>query len=335
MSVESAIRVQAKLGKWARPATERLDVTWPTGLRGVVGTAADGVLALAPLLAGVERAPRGQVAVFGRDPARDPSLRARIGATFADPLLLDARDVATLVRDVDRLRRSNAASQALTSFGLASWRTRRLGALARSELRSLELVIALSVPNPLLIVLTEPTVDVAAVDRAQLVHALAQAAAAGACAVVASASMADTASLAPVVHLLERGRTGEATRVDRLGMLAWQGHASLQVDVDLPRILVGALSDDAAVTGVSWDQGGARTVVTLHGPDLDELALAIAGAAAKSGVAVRSIVPIAPDLEQIRARASGLALAAYHAGYQAHRTPHLAESEPVGARADP
>src|SRR4051812_9989472 len=75
-----------------------LEVSISAGLHAIVGTADDGLLALAPLVAGVVRSRRGRVRVAGLDPYRHPELRARIGATFATPVLPERRVLEGLLR---------------------------------------------------------------------------------------------------------------------------------------------------------------------------------------------------------------------------------------------
>jgi ABC-type multidrug transport system ATPase subunit len=306
-----------------------LDVQLGAGLRALVGTPQDGLLALAPLLAGTGAADGGEARVFGRDPQRDPGVRVRIGTTLHDPSLPGARTVGALLRDIDAIRGGDAATRALARFGLDAWRQRKPSDLVRAERRALSLIIALSTPSPLALLLTEPTVDIARLDRDQVQQALAAAARGGACVVVASASIADAVSLAPVVHLLERGSVSDARSVDQMGTSAWPHAHSLRVEVDLPRLLLAALSDDPAVSGVTWDQDSERSMLTLQGRDLEQLALAVAAAASSSGAAISSIVPVPADLEQMRARTSGAALAAYYSAYYRH----WAEQRPAAAPA--
>jgi hypothetical protein len=59
-------------------------------------------------------------------------------------------------------------------------------------------------------------------------------------------------------------------------------------------------------------------VVTVRGANIDRTALAVARAAAMTGGKVRSIAPVAPGLDEVRAASAGLALAAYHAAYAAY-----------------
>jgi ABC-type multidrug transport system ATPase subunit len=295
-----------------------LDFWLGAGLHALVGTPADGTLAIAKLLGGVESSASGQVIVAGRDPGRDPPLRARIGVTLDTPRLPKARLVRDLLVEVDRLRGAHGASAALERFGLSTWSGRKMSGLSRRELRALDLVIATSTSDPIALVLTEPGADITPVDRQVLRETLALAAEAGACVLVITASMSDAVELADTVHVLERGRIVRWVPVSEAGALVPGRGIELRVEVDLPRLLVAALADDPAVIGIDWDQHGHRSVLSIRGDDLDGIALAVARAATSAGASVRSIAPVAPGLDEVRAAASGLALAAYHAAYRAY-----------------
>jgi ABC-2 type transport system ATP-binding protein len=295
-----------------------LDFWLGAGLHAVVGTPADGTLAIGKLVGGIEPSSTGQVIVAGRDPGRDPPLRARIGVTLDTPHLPSANLVRDLLAEVDRLRGGRSASTVLERFGLARWAERKVKGLSRRELRVLDLVIAASTRDPIAVVLTEPGADVAPMDRRSLREALAQAASAGACVLIVTASMNDAVELADTVHVLERGRIVRWVPVTDTAALVPGRGIELRVEVDLPRLLVSALADDPAVIGIDWDQHGHRSVLSIRGDDLDQLALAVARAATSAGANVTSIAPVAPGLEEVRAAASGLALAAYQAAYRAY-----------------
>jgi ABC-type multidrug transport system ATPase subunit len=296
-----------------------LDFWLGAGLHALVGTPADGTLAIAKLLGGVEPSASGQVIVAGRDPGRDPPLRARIGVTLDTPRLPAAHLVRDLLEEVDLLRGGRgAAAMGLERLGLSQWSARKMTGLSRRELRALDLVIATTTSEPIALVLTEPGADIAPVNRQALRETLARAAEAGACVLVITASMSDAVELADTVHVLERGRIVRWVPVGETGALVPGRGIELRVEVDLPRLLVASLADDPAVIGIDWDQHGHRSVLSVRGDDLDQIALAVARAATSAGASVRSIAPVAPGLDEVRAAASGLALAAYHAAYRTY-----------------
>ena len=90
------------------------------------------------------------------------------------------------------------------------------------------------------------------------------------------------------------------------------------------------LPQQRADAGTERDEQRHRSLLSIRGPDLDSVALSLARAAVASGASVRSIAPIAPQLDEVRAAASGLALAAYQAAYQSYvasAAPRAAASE--------
>ncbi|HMJ53674.1 MAG TPA: hypothetical protein VK540_16425 [Polyangiaceae bacterium] len=298
-----------------------LDFWLGPGLHALVGAPSDGTAAIAKLVGGIEPPAHGDVVVAGRAPSHHPDLRARIGVSLEIPCLPRARRVSDLLHRVDALRGGRTAAEALSEFGLAHWADRKMVGLSRRDLRSLELLIAVSTPDPVALALTEPGADTSSLDRNVLRAALSRAAEGGACVIVATASMGDAVELCRTIHVLERGNIARWVPVDEAGALSPGRSLALRVEVDLPRLLVATLADDPAVIGIDWDQQDHRSTLTVRGDDLDRLALAVARAASTAGARVRSIAPVAPGLDEVRAAASGLALAAYHAAYRSYAAP--------------
>jgi ABC-2 type transport system ATP-binding protein len=295
-----------------------IDLTLGAGVHALVGTPADGTLAIAKLVGGFEPSASGKVLVAGRDPARDPDVRGRIGATLDVPCLPRTGRVHDLLADVDALRGGGSVAVTLATMGLSHWADRKLEGLSRWELRALDLAIALGTRDVCSIVLTEPGADIAPFDRQALRAALWKAGNSGACVIVVTASMSDAIELAGAIHLFERGRVTRWVPVDETGGLVPGRGVELRVDVDLPRLLVAALADDPGIVGIEWDEQRHRSLLSIRGADLDVVALALARATIASGASVRSIAPVAPQLDEVRAAASGLALAAYQAAYQSY-----------------
>jgi ABC-2 type transport system ATP-binding protein len=324
-------RAVLRRARWHR--VPPLDFWLGPGLHALVGAPADGTLAIATLVGGIEPPAHGEVVVAGRAPSHHPDLRARIGVTLETPLLPPAKRVRDLLGRVDALRGSPGAAEALAQFGLGHWADRRMAELSRRDLRALDLLIAVSTPDPVALALTEPGVDVSPLDRSMLRAALAGAADRGACVIVATASMADAVELCRTIHVLERGNIVRWVPVDEAGALSPGRSVALRVEVDLPRLLVAALADDPDVVGIDWDQQDHRGTLSVRGDHLDQLALAVARAAGTAGASIRSIAPVAPGLDEVRAAASGLALAAYHAAYRSYGA--VAESAALPDAAPP
>jgi ABC-2 type transport system ATP-binding protein len=317
VSAEAVVSLVQALPRRARATNlVPIDVSLGPGVHALVGTPADGTLLVAPLVGGFEPSHSGRVRVAGRNPATDPLLRAHIGATLDTPRLPAARRVRDLLIEVDSLRRARTASEALDAFALSHWADRKLSTLSRWESRALDLVLALSTVEPFALALTEPGADVAPLDRQVLRSALWTAAERGACVIVTTASMSEAIELAGTIHIFERGRVTRWVPVDETGALLPGRGIELRLEVDLPRLLVASLADEPGVIGIDWDEQRHRSLLSVRGADLDRLAVSLARAAVASGANVRSIAPVAPQLDEVRAAASGLALAAYHAAYR-------------------
>jgi ABC-2 type transport system ATP-binding protein len=306
-----------------------LDFWLGPGLHALVGTPSDGTVAIAKLVGGIEAPARGEVVVAGRAPSHHPDLRARIGVSLETPCLPAARRVGDLLRRVDALRGGTAAMDALSAFGVRHWADRKTEDLSTRDRRAIELLVAVSTPEPIALALTEPGADASSLDRHALRTALARAAEGGACVIVATASMGDAVELCRTIHVLERGNIARWVPAGEAGALSPGRSVALRVEADLPRLLVATLADDPAVIGIDWDQQDRRSSLTVRGEDLDRLALALARAASTSGAGVRSIAPVAPGLDEVRAAASGLALAAYHAAYRSYGGPPAPSMSPA------
>ncbi len=234
----------------------------------------------------------------------------------------------------------------LERFHLQHWVKRRLSSLSPLELRVLDLALAISTPEPVALVLTEPGLAADAIDRDALRQSLLRAAERGACVVVATASIQDALDFGHWIHLVEEGSIVRSVVADRAGDLVPGRPIELRVDAEPARPLLERLARDPAVTGIAWagtdcpppitaseavpdgrlvsgvhDDAAERhgaAVLTVRGTDLDALAVAVARSAVEVQSRVRSIVPVTPGLDEVRAASSGLALAAYHAAYAAY-----------------
>lgn len=284
------------------------------GLHTFLGSPANGTVAIAKLAAGMVRPRSGRVALDGREPYGDPELRARIGATAWEAMLPERGKVEAFLEACEHVRKA-PVGEMLEHLGLGSLRERRLEALSADERRAIDLAIALATPDPVALILTEPFANTAGAHRAVVLDALLRAAHGGACVVVTTASVADAVEVGGQIHLLEAGRI--ARTIDALDAIALPGReVELRILSDDPRTLAGALTCEEAISSVAWDAERGPSLVSVRGPHLDRVALAIASAARATSVRIHSIAPVAPSLDEVRAASSGLVLAAYHAAYR-------------------
>jgi ABC-2 type transport system ATP-binding protein len=308
------------------------DLALDAGIHVLLGAPADGTLLLGPLVGGLVAPRTGQVLVAGIDPYRTPDLRRRIGVVLDIPAPPRVGTVRGWL-DLAALGRSGSPTDSLTRLGLERFVDRSIRSLSRNEARAIELAIALGIPDPVALVLTEPRATMnGRIDFRTVADALAERAHRGACVMIATSSSADATELGGTVHLLDAGRISMSI-TDPAALTPGRA-AELRVVLDDPRRLIDALSGDPAVTAIHWDAEQDRSLVTVRGDDIDRTALAVQRAVVSSAVAVRSISSVTPGLAEIRAAAAGFATAAYHAAYRSYAGA-AGWSPPAAANAEP
>lgn len=288
----------------ARGAITNLSLELPEGVTVVLGAPEDGSLALTELLTGERRAERGRLHIAGGDPHHTPALRARVGALGVVPALPHLTDVASsLALATSGWSTPVAPAVVLETLGLGALSTRRASSLTRGEERALELALALSLPNPALLVLHEPLCDVEGPSSEAIVQRIEEAARRTRVLIVTS--YPGDARRFGRVWLLHRGQlvresaSGHADLGPKVG-----SHRALWVGAGA-RSLVAALAGCADVASLTLDVGddatGESGVVRVSGPHPDALALAIADAVVSSGCALRGMSELAPALSEVRA----------------------------------
>lgn len=274
------------------------------GVLAVLGAPEDGSLALSDVLSGRSAPRRGRVRIDSRDPAHDPRLRACVGSLGHDAELPRVGTVAQLCALVTSAWPSPEPLRArLDALGLGALLTRAVSSLSYSETRSVELAFALSAPEPRLVVLFEPYLDVV-VERVHIEAAIAELAA-RASLVVLTASPRDARSFDEVV-VLDRGRF---VRSSQAGRNALGGPFGLQLHVVVERgarALASALSASDALESMALElaspavaEGAGR--LRLVGSDGARLGRALAIAVRASGARVEAVVESAPQLGEVRA----------------------------------
>ena len=249
---------------------------------------------------------------------RDPSLRARIGVTLETPRLPSAHQVGDLLAEIDLLRGAQGTARTLERFGLSQWSGRKLSGLSRRELRALDLVIATNTPDPIALLLTEPGADIAPVNRQALRETLARFAEAGACVLIITASMSDAIELADNVHVLERGKIVRWVPVSDTAALVPGRGIELRVEVDLPAF--ARSSPRRRSRGQRYRLGSARAPLGSVDPRRRSRSDRARGGSRCNRRRCEREVDCAgrAGLDEVRAAASGLALAAYHAAYRSY-----------------
>jgi ABC-type multidrug transport system ATPase subunit len=184
------------LGLKRREVLGAIDLELARGRRlGLAGPNGSGKSTILRLLAGVDRARRGEVEVLGGSPA-DPSIRRRIGYLPEDspfPRELGARAALELLAALQGMQRAecrNRGDELLERVGLADRARTRLARFSRGMLRRFGLAQAwLGAPE--LVLLDEPTAGLDAQGFEVLEDLLGEAHARGASLVIASHLPAD------------------------------------------------------------------------------------------------------------------------------------------------
>lgn len=297
----------------ARGTLSGVSLSLGSGVYAVVGAPEDGTLALAEVITGMRSPLRGRVLVGGRPPARSAAARSCIGALSAEPILPEARRVEASVTIALSARGEAGArpAEVLDPFGLGHLASRDPRSLSFAETRAVELALALSIKQPLLVALHEPLSDVAINLIGLVRERIRELARSGACVVVTTSSPADARALGDRVIVLHKGAIlGEADAAEPLpgvepAVVAWVRPAEDPSALGPVRALSRLLAERPEVRAVSWKEGQGATPraaeLRVVGDDLDACALALVDAAAEAGVVLEAIAPASPGIAQVRA----------------------------------
>ncbi|NND75040.1 MAG: ABC transporter ATP-binding protein [Ilumatobacter sp.] len=161
-------------------ALDRLDVTIPAGVTGLVGANGAGKTTLISLALGLLKPTTGSIRVLDLDPTtQGPELRAQIGYGPERNLLPDdlrAYDFVRHLAEVKGLPRDEArtrASDSLYLVGLGEERFRALGTMSTGQRQRVKLAQAIAA-DPRFIVLDEPTDGLDPVQRDEMLNIIVQ-----------------------------------------------------------------------------------------------------------------------------------------------------------------
>jgi len=208
------------LGLQRRTILSSIDLKLEHGARlGLIGPNGSGKSTLLEIIAGVERASKGSVEVFGGNPARG-SIRSRVGFLPEEspfPAELTARTALELLgslQGLDRKTRRARAEAMLVRVGLGAESRTHLGRFSRGMLRRFGLAQAFQ-HEPNLLLLDEPTAGLDATGFVVFESLLEEATARGSAVILASHRIEDVltpkSSLAVLVdgHLIAQGSPQE------------------------------------------------------------------------------------------------------------------------------
>lgn len=303
-------------------------LTATSGLNVVLGAPSDGAVDLALLAGGLVAPRRGTVRVGGADPARSPETRARIGLVLMDEPAFFAPTVVQAVRQVLDLRGQQRDPAALLSdHGLGSMASVRPERLDRRMRRRLAWVLALTISEPLVLVVHEPlSLGIDGVARELSLRAEA-----GAIVVALTASPRDASELGGSLVLLDRGRFVRRPGTPLSTELAPGARATLRVRTTAARALARALVEDPDVTALEWDDTLGSAELCVRGSEVDRLSLAVLRNARAVGAPLISIESGLPALDEVRAATEGLWRAAYDSALRAAAAHREERRQPAPA----
>ncbi|HEX6274570.1 MAG TPA: hypothetical protein VFZ53_16115 [Polyangiaceae bacterium] len=258
------------------------------GVSAVLGTDAVALATFAALAAGTRAPRRGLVLVDGSPLHASPELRRATAALFAEESMPALGSVKEALEAVFAARADRRDSRALLeAAGLPDWQARNPRDLDASERRTLALLVALDHPRPRLVVLYEPLAAARGLDPGFVRERLARAVEAGAVIVVATQSLEDARVLEALPWLLQGGVLTNVAGAPLGGAL--DGDQTFVLETPDARRFAAALSGEAAVRGVRWDEAHAPDTLFVFGNDTERLASAIAHVAAESSLRTRGV----------------------------------------------
>jgi ABC-type multidrug transport system ATPase subunit len=303
----------------------------PAGLNVVLAAPSDGAADLAAVIGGLVVPRRGVVRVGGVDPARSPEARARIGLVLSSEPAFLARSTAEAVRQVLELRGQRQDPGAMLSdHGLGSIANVPPARLDVRMRRRVAWALALSIPEPLALVIHEPlSLGVEGVAREMSLRAEA-----GTIVVAMTSSPRDASELGGSLVLLDRGRFVRRPGTPLSGELAPGARATLRVRTSAARALAHALVVDPDVESLDWDEAQRSGELRVRGPELERISLAVLRNARAVNAPLISVEAGLPALDEVRAATEGLWRAAYDNAVRA-AAAHGREREERGRLAAP
>jgi ABC-2 type transport system ATP-binding protein len=236
---------------------------------GVIGRNGAGKSTLLDVVAGLQRADVGSIAVLGMTPWRDrDGLTRRVSVQAQDAALLPTLTVLETLRLFATIHGEHRPIEALLEWtGLEAVRDRRAAVLSGGEARRLQLAIAL-LPRAELVLLDEPTAAVDPAGRALVAAIVRRLAEQGVAVLLATHDMAEAELWCGRVVVLDGGRSIAAgTPAGLLAEHRSTATIAFRVDLDADLGALRALVPDDDLEIVA-DATGAD--VRIRSTDADE-----------------------------------------------------------------
>jgi ABC-2 type transport system ATP-binding protein len=258
--------------KWYGHVLGVSEVSWTVrgGIVGLLGPNGAGKSTMMKMIVGLLSPTRGRVAVFGREPARSPEARLRIGYCPEHENLYDeltALEWVTCMAQLSGLPRRQAraeAERALVEMGLKDALGRAVRGFSKGMRQRTKLAQCL-VHDPELLILDEPLTGVDPIARAEIVERIREAARGGKTVVVSSHVLYEIEALTEEIIVIYRGQVLAEGNIYEIRTLIDKHPHRIRVECDRPRDLGQGLAGEDHVVTILFERGA--VVVETAEPD--------------------------------------------------------------------
>ncbi len=278
----SEVVVAHHCSKWYGQVLGISDVDWTLrgGIVGLLGPNGAGKSTLIKLLAGLLAPSRGELTVYGQNPFRDASVRARIGyapeheKTYDDLTALELVTVMAELAGVPRERAAAAAERAIDQMGMKDAMHRRVKGFSKGMRQRTKLATAIA-HDPDFLLLDEPLTGVDPVARVDIVDRIRALGDAGKTIVVSSHVLYEIEQLTSEIVVLHRGQVLAEGNVYEIRKLIDQHPHRIRLECDQPRAIAAALATADHVVRIVFERGA--VLIETRDPDrcYDQLATAV------------------------------------------------------------
>jgi ABC-2 type transport system ATP-binding protein len=258
--------------KWYGHVLGVSEVSWTVrgGIVGLLGPNGAGKSTMMKMIVGLLAPTRGRVAVFGREPARSPEARLRIGYCPEHENLYDeltALEWVTCMAQLSglpRLQARAAAERALVEMGLKDSLGRAVRGFSKGMRQRTKLAQCL-VHDPELLILDEPLTGVDPIARAEIVERIRRTAARGKTIVISSHVLYEIEALTEEIIVIYRGQVLAEGNIYEIRTLIDKHPHRIRVECDRPRDLGQGLAGEDHVVTIGFERGA--VVVETAEPD--------------------------------------------------------------------
>lgn len=289
-----------------------VSLTLEAGLHVVVGAPADGTLELLQLCAGDLPPRRGRVVLDGKAPASHPELRKALACAFGDETFEEPTVGRAVARRLTLHACKTTPEEVFGRFESTHLLARQPQSLTWNEHRTVELLVALAVEGPALILLHEPLLATGSAPAMDSLLEVLVDKSRAAIVLCTTQSPRQAALLSPQALLLEDGQFKRATLIATRPAFAPGSPARVSVRSDDPARFARALTDHQAVSALSWTDD---STLVLEGSEVEALCSAVWAVANDERLVVQQLAQVFPEVSEIRATHAALARASYERTY--------------------